>query len=1271
MSLLLALSEEFGEVGPVPFEFTVQTDNVGTSNNDQFTLPLESVGTYSCTVQWGDGEIDDITVWNQAETTHTYPAPGNYTIRITGTILGWRFNNGGDRLKLLNINCFGPLNLGNSNGYFYGCENMTITCSDQLDMTGTTTLENAFRDCKAFQGWPSIGNLDVSSVTTLRSTFENCFAFNFDISGWNVRNATDKLKTLAGCIVFNQSLNIWDMELTTNLERFFENCIAYNQRFDSWNLSACNNIFGLLNNCQQYNQPVTNLDLTNSLLTNISGMFASCLVFNQPINQLDLSSINNVAATFSNCFLLDQPMNSLDFSSVTTASGFLNNGAISTTNYDAFLISLDSQTLQSGVTIDMGNSEYSPGAAETARSNIISGDSWTIIDGGLIPFEFTVDTTNAGSASDTFIVPTDISGSYNCTVLWGDGNQDSITTYNDSAWTHVYSTGGIYTIKIKGTFTGIYFNNTGDKDKITDLAVFTNLRLGNTGAYFHGCSNLTISATDNLILTGTTDLSNGFAGCSSLIQFPSFSTWDFSSITTLQGFLNGCGSFTQALVNNTTSNVTNFSEMNIGNAITKIPDLDYSSATTLATMFLSCGSLNDSYNFNTSIALVALDNMFLSCGVFNGLITFDNTSNVTTVQNMHNQNFAFNQPINYDTSSVQNFSAFLEECSAFDQDLSGLDFSSATDCTFFLNNAGLSTANYDALLISLDAQTLQSGVTFNAGNSFYSPGGATTARSNVISGDSWTFIDSGQVPFEFRITAVGPGLSFTFPHDPGGTYSGTIDWGDTTVEAFTGAMTHVYASSGDYNIKIVGTIEGMRFNNSGDKDLIKEIISWGNLKPRAYNQVFYGCSNLTVTATDILQLDLMTGGEFMFRGCSSITTIPSINSWDWSGILDMNGMFQEMALFNQALNFNSSSCTAFINWLRDSTSFNSTITLDTTACTDMFALCSGCTSYNQAPDFSTDLGNVWRYVDMYGRCTSLDQDFSVLSFASATDCTAMFRFVPFSTANYDALWNKIGSETLQNGVIFEGGNGKLSLGDPATARYNAETDDSWTVIDSGFEISNLQVWLDAADSSTITDTANDVSQWDDKSGTNNNALQAVALDQPTTNINTINGLNVIFFDGVDHFMSYDQSILENTSLSIFIVEQRLSNPASTAILSGFGTQNQQVDFLYTSNGTSLRVAFGTLGNVSGTVTANTTPRLISYTHDATNGNFLYLDKTLLGSNTGSTPDMPGPATQGQIARRDSATHYHGNIAEIIIYDKELNTSERQSVENYLSTKWGT
>ena len=77
--------------------------STGSSNSTQVKLPLESAGTYSFTVNWGDGNTNYINTWNQTEVNHTYASSGKYALTINGTIVGWRFNNAGDKLKITNI----------------------------------------------------------------------------------------------------------------------------------------------------------------------------------------------------------------------------------------------------------------------------------------------------------------------------------------------------------------------------------------------------------------------------------------------------------------------------------------------------------------------------------------------------------------------------------------------------------------------------------------------------------------------------------------------------------------------------------------------------------------------------------------------------------------------------------------------------------------------------------------------------------------------------------------------------------------------------------------------------------------------------------------------------------------------------------------------------------------------------------------------------------------------------------------------------------------
>ncbi|MBN2156217.1 MAG: hypothetical protein JW776_09250 [Candidatus Lokiarchaeota archaeon] len=110
-------------------------------------LPLESTGTYNFFVDWGDSSSDTITSWDQSEVLHTYPAPGVYATNITGTIIGFNFQGQGDRGKIMDIQQWGSLQLGNTGGYFHGCIYLDISAVDELDLNGTTNFSPMFFGC--------------------------------------------------------------------------------------------------------------------------------------------------------------------------------------------------------------------------------------------------------------------------------------------------------------------------------------------------------------------------------------------------------------------------------------------------------------------------------------------------------------------------------------------------------------------------------------------------------------------------------------------------------------------------------------------------------------------------------------------------------------------------------------------------------------------------------------------------------------------------------------------------------------------------------------------------------------------------------------------------------------------------------------------------------------------------------------------------------------------------------------------------------------------
>ena len=130
-----------------------------------------------------------------------------------------------------------------------------------------------------------------------------------------------------------------------------------------------------------------------------------------------------------------------------------------------------------------------------------------------------------------------------------------------------------------------------------------------------------------------------------------------------------------------------------------------------------------------------------------------------------------------------------------------------------------------------------------------------------------------------------------------GTYNGTIDWGDGNTSANTYAnRSHTYASSGDYTVTISGVLTGWNFANSATsyRNSIKEILQWGQLRGLGLTNLnlFYNCSNLVLTGvTDTPNLVGVTSLASMFFGCTSITTVNNMNSWDVSSVITMNSVF--------------------------------------------------------------------------------------------------------------------------------------------------------------------------------------------------------------------------------------------------------------------------------------------------------------------------------------------------------------------------------------------
>ena len=294
--------------------WNTEKTNPGSSNGSQVKLPLESQGFYDFTVNWGDGNYDTIISWNQEEVTHTYDSEGVYTIIINGTLIGWSFKDGGDKLKLLEVKEWGALGLGNSGSYFWGCSNLNITASDSLDLTGITTLYQAFRGCTNLGDTGNMNSWDVSSVINMGSMFIGASLFNQDIGNWDVSSVTNMGSMFSRASSFNQDIGNWDVSSVIDMGHTFYEADSFNQPIGNWDVSSVIDMGHTFYEADSFNQPIGNWDVSS--VESMGSMFFYAISFNQDIGKWDVSSVISMSSMFYEASSFNQSIGNWNVSSV-------------------------------------------------------------------------------------------------------------------------------------------------------------------------------------------------------------------------------------------------------------------------------------------------------------------------------------------------------------------------------------------------------------------------------------------------------------------------------------------------------------------------------------------------------------------------------------------------------------------------------------------------------------------------------------------------------------------------------------------------------------------------------------------------------------------------------------------------------------------------------------------------------------------------------------------------------------------------------------------
>jgi surface protein len=382
-----------------------------------------------------------------------------------------------------------------------------------------------------------------------------------------------------------------------------------------------------------------------------------------------------------------------------------------------------------------------------------------------------------------------------------------------------------------------------------------------------------------------------------------------------------------------------------------------------------------------------------------------------------------------------------------------------------------SAANLSAIYNGWSASGVSPSIAISFGTAEYTAAGAAGKAVLVAAPNNWTITDGGQEPTAFTSTwLVTAGETITLPYEVTGTYSGTIDWGDSSTSTNSYAnRTHTYVGAGTYTISITGVTTGFRFNNTGSKLNIRTITNWGTLKLGNSGSYFYGCSNLTLT-TVAGTLDLTGTNDFinMFNSCSSLTTVNGINSWNTGAVTNMLGMFQNCSNFNQALSFNTASVQNMQSMFNNDVNFNSSLTFNTGLVNNMSFLFFGCSQLNTAPTF-TSTAAVTNMQSMFRACINFNKPLT-LNTSSVNFMTNMFNGATAFNQNI-GTWNTVAVTSMQG--MFNGATAfNQNIGSWNVANVTNFTDFMVTKTPATFSTTNLDAiyngWVTVQSSRTIT-----------------------------------------------------------------------------------------------------------------------------------------------------------------------------------------------------------
>ena len=969
---------------------------------------------------------------------------------------------------------------------FVNCSSLTtVNNMNDWDISGVTDMSYMFSSAESFN--QNIGSWDVSSVTNMQYMFSNATAFNQDIGNWNVSGVTNMSGMFYVATVFNQDISNWNVSNVTNMGGMFASATAFNQDIGSWSVSNVLNMSDMFSNATSFdNDGSPSISgWTTSAVANMSSMFVQT-PFNQDIGGWNVGSVTNMYYMFFNTSF-NQNISSWNVGNVTNMDGMFYNSQF---NQDI------SSWNVSGVT----NMSQMFNNATQFNQNISSWNVGSVTDmNGMFsysPFNQDISSWNVGSVTDMGNMFANSQFNQNISS-WNVSNvrnmlgMFSYSQFNQdiSSWNVSNVTNMSYMFSNATAFNQDIGNwniiNVGDFNGFMSNKTYLDFSSQNLDAIYNGWSTKTVlnniyidfgtiqfnyaSLSGRDILTDTyawniTD--GGFA--------PFISVWRTTSENEtiyLPIYPGGIYDFTVNWGDGNETVVTDYTQ----NSHEYVTTGDYT--VTISVVFGKTNGIIEGWNFDnvpdSELNLIEI-NQWGQLKLGDGGAYFRNCQNlvltgVTDTLNLEgttdlNEMFAncislttVNNMNQWNVSSVTDMGNMFFNAISFNQDIGNWDVFNVVNMNSMFRNSSLlnqNIGNWNVINVQSMDRMFENATSFNQDLSNWCvtniPSLPTDFYTNTT---SWSGLPTtapqwGTCPSAFISVwrTTSPSETIYLPLYNGGNYNFYVNWGDGNIETITShiSKSHEYLVTGDYEVIIIGTIEGWNFNTvSNSANQIIEILQWGGLNLGNNGGYFASCNNLTLTnVSDVLNLEGTTNLDVMFILCTSLTTVNNMNSWDvsnvttmsnifnsctsfnqdiggWnvSGVTDMVGVFNGASSFNQNIgNWNVGNAVTMNGTFQNASSFNQNIgNWNVSKVTNMWIMFNGASQFNNGGSSSISgwtTSAVTSMLNMFQNTTAFNQPIGNWNVGNVTDMNGMFYNSQF---NQDiSSWNV--------GNVYEMGN---------------------------------------------------------------------------------------------------------------------------------------------------------------------------------------------------------------------------------------------------------